>query len=147
MLPTASCDFYIFDRIDIVLKRLRLSLFFFEKTCQVYSPCNRLTVVFLILEGKIYLSILLYTDFRVYKIYRRYGQPIFKMSSIEKYGGVEFIVASIIYAREAWSSCKVRIIRQTKLATAKRIVQWTPDGPMVSCLYPGRGTQISFERS
>lgn len=101
MLPTASCDFYIFDRIDIVLKRLRLSLFFFEKTCQVYSPCNRLTVVFLILEGKIYLSILLYTDFRVYKIYRRYGQPIFKMSSIEKYGGVEFIVASIIYAREA----------------------------------------------
>lgn len=27
--------------------------FFFEKTCQMYSPCNRLTVVFLILEGKI----------------------------------------------------------------------------------------------
>lgn len=26
----------------------------------MYSPCNRLTVVFLILEGKIYLSILLY---------------------------------------------------------------------------------------
>lgn len=40
----------------------------------------------------------LYVSYRDITSDRYDGQPIFKMSSIEKYGGVEFVVVSIMCA-------------------------------------------------